>query len=65
MSRHAFDHREWDDASQWDSAQALDDSDNLLALEQRAERSAARAVIGWALTGAGVMLCGAIVAGVL
>ena len=45
MSRHAYDHRELDDVSQWDSAQALDDSDDLLAMEeQQSERSAARAV---------------------
>ena len=63
MSRHALDHREWDDASQWDSAQALDDSDNLIALEQRAKQSAARAVLGWVLTVAAVVLCAAVVGG--
>lgn len=56
MSRHALDHRELDDASQWDSAQALDDSDNLLALEQSANR-AALAVAGWAATLLTALLC--------
>ena len=49
MSRHATDH--------------MDQDDNLLALEQRAERSAARAVLGWVLTVAGVMLCAVVVVG--
>lgn len=57
MSRHATDHREQDDVSQWDSAQALDDSDNLLALEQRAERAASRAVIAFIATAAAALIC--------
>lgn len=59
MSRHATDHRELDDASQWDSAQALDDSDNLLALEQRAERAASRAVLAFIATAAAALICAA------
>ena len=59
MSRHATDHREQDDVSQWDSAQALDDSDNLLALEQRAERSASRAVLAFIATAAAALICAA------
>lgn len=45
MSRHALDHRE------------LDDSDNLLALEQRAERAASRAVIAFLATAAAALVC--------
>ena len=63
MSRHATDHREQDDVSQWDGAQASDWDDNLLALEQQSERYAARAVLGWVLTVAGVLLCAAFVVG--
>ena len=63
MSRHATDHRDWDDTSAQDSAQASDWDDNLLALEQQSERSAARAVLGWVLTVAGVLLCAAFVVG--
>ena len=59
MSRHATDHREQDDVSRWDSAQALDDSDNLLALEQRAERAASRAVIAFIVTAAAALICAA------
>ena len=57
MSRHATDHRGQDDVSQWDSAQALDDSDNLLALEQRAERAASRAVLAFLATTAAALIC--------
>lgn len=63
MSRHAIDHRGWDDTSAQDSAQATDWDDNLIALEQQSERSAARAVLGWVLTVAGVLLCAAVVVG--
>ena len=63
MSRHAYDHRDWDDTSAQDSAQATDWDDNLLALEQQPERSAARAVLGWVLTVAGVLACAAVVGG--
>ena len=59
MSRHATDHRELDDASQWDSAQALDDSDNLIALEQRAERAASRAVLAFLAAAAAALICAA------
>ncbi len=57
MSRHTADHRELDDASQWDSAQALDDSDNLLALEEQAAHCAALAVAGWAATLLTALIC--------
>ena len=57
MSRHATDHREQDDVSQWDSAQALDGDDNLLVLEQRAERAASRAVIAFIATAAAALVC--------
>ena len=57
MSRHATDHREQDDVSQWDSAQALEDSDNLIALEQRAERAASRAVLAFLATAAAALIC--------
>ena len=57
MSRHAADRREQDDVSQWDSAQALDDSDNLIALEQRAERAASRAVLAFIATAAAALIC--------
>lgn len=63
MSRHAIDHIEWDDTSAQDSAQATDWDDNIIALEQQSERSAARAVLGWVLTVAGVLLCAAVVVG--
>ncbi len=57
MSRYTADHMDRDDVSQWDSAQALDDSDNLLALEQRAERAASRAVIAFIATAAAALIC--------
>lgn len=63
MSRYTADHMDQDDVSQWDSAKALDGDDNLLALEQQPERSAARAVLGWVLTVAGVLACAAVVGG--
>lgn len=56
MSRHATDHRDWDDTSAQDSAQALD-PDNLIALEQRAERAASRAVLAFIATAA--LICAA------
>lgn len=59
MSRHATDHRKLDDASQWDSAQALDDSDHLLALEQQSERAASRAVLAFIATAAAALICAA------
>ena len=43
--------------SQWDSAQALDDSDNLLAMEEQAAHRAALAVAGWAATLATALIC--------
>ena len=49
MSRHATDHREQDDVS------------NLLALEQRAERAASRAVLAFNFTAAAALICAAAV----
>lgn len=57
MSRHATDHREQDGVSQWDSAQALDDSDNLPAMGEQAAHRAALAVAGWAATLATALIC--------
>lgn len=45
MSRHATDHRDWDD------------SDNLLAMEEQAAHRAALAVAGWAATLATALIC--------
>lgn len=59
MSCHATDHQQQDDVSQWDSAQALDGDDNLLALEQRAERTASRAVLAFLATAAAALICAA------
>ena len=59
MSRHATDHIDWDDTSAQDSAQATDWDDNLLALEQRSERSASRAVLAFLATAAAALICAA------
>lgn len=59
MSRHATDHQQQGDVSQRDSAQALDDSDNLLAMEERAERAASRAVLAFLATAAAALICAA------
>ena len=57
MSRHATDHRDWDDTSAQDSAQASDWDDNLIALEQQSERAASRAVLAFLATAAAALVC--------
>ena len=54
--------REYDDR-RCPSVEGIVRDDNLLALEQQSERYAARAVLGWVLTVAGVLLCAAFVVG--